>query len=1005
MLASLLLANYAARPAFSQAPPTTAPQSNTTGRAQLHGQIADPTGAVIPGATITLTTPDGHTVGSVASDGSGAYQLRGVAPGLYIVLINAPGFAPFASKAVTLAAGQNRQFDATLAIQTAQQTIQVNENTPTISVSPDQNANSIVISGKDLDALSDDPDELSDELTALAGPAAGPSGGQVFIDGFTAGQLPPKSAIREIRVNQNPYSAQYDKLGFGRVEILTKPGSDKYHGQFFAQGNARQFNTGNPFTKNIPDYDTYQYNGTVSGPLGKNASFFISAEHRAIQDDAIVAAYQLLGEINGDFASGNYGNPADFGIAPSNSAVNVPRSRTNISPRFDLQLGEKNTLVARYQFERDTEGNQGVGQFSLASQAYSSTSSENTIQLSDTFIISPKVINETHLQLLFDRSTQTPAFTTPQVQVQGLETFGGQSEQFINDHTDRYELSNLTEIAAGNHAINFGGRLRATREANSASSSFNGLYTFGARACPTTGTCAPGAQLTAAQTYALTLQGQAAGQSFAQIQAAGGGPSQLVYVTGSPKAEVSLVDVGLYYQDDWKVKPNLTFSYGVRFESQNDIHDKNDWAPRFALAYGFMHNGKPTKDVLRLGYGWFYDRFGVSGILESARNNGIVQQETVIQDPTCYLPGGLPSAAVLQAECAQGSVQQPSYSTGAIYQINPFLHAPINEQGSIGIDHQLTKQTTLSVTYINSRGVHALDTINANAPYSPTYNAALGNVYQYFSGAVYHQNQLFVNINARFNQKFSLFGFYGLNYANSDTGGQSSNPTNSLDIGQDYGRASFDTRNRLFLIGTYAAPHHFRLSPFVVAASGSPFNITLSQDTNGDSFFNNRPSFAPKGSTGANIVTNSYGTFNTTPAATNAPIPINYGNGPVLFTFNLRLSKTFGFGPASGAPASNSGGGPGPVGPAGLGRGGPGGGGGRGGPGGGGPGGGGDNTGKRYNLTLNAQALNLFNVINYAPPTGTIDSPEFGRSNALAGMIFSSGSAARRINLQATFTF
>jgi hypothetical protein len=228
----------------------------------------------------------------------------------------------------------------------------------------------------------------------------------------------------------------------------------------------------------------------------------------------------------------------------------------------------------------------------------------------------------------------------------------------------------------------------------------------------------------------------------------------------------------------------------------------------------------------------------------------------------------------------------------------------------------------------------------------------------------------------------------------------SSNPSNSLDLKQDYGRASFDVRNRLFLIGTYSAPHYLRFSPFIVANSGEPFNITLSQDENGDSFFNDRPSFGTAGA--ANVVATAYGLFDTNPPAGSKPIPVNYGQGPTLFTFNLRASKTFGFGGRTG-PAETSDSGP---------RGGPaggppprGGGGGHGGPGGGGPGGGGAGTGRRYNLTFNAQALNLFNVINYAPPTGTIDSPEFGHSNALAGQIFSSGSASRRIFLQTTFTF
>ncbi len=994
------------RAAAQAAPPLAA-----TRAASLHGQVVDPSGAVIPGATVSLTTPDGHTVATATSGADGSYQIGNLAPGTYIVLVVAPGFAPLDSRAITLTGPQARLFNATLKIQTAQQNVQVTSETPTVSVDPDANANSVVIKGADLDALSDDPDELSDELTALAGPAAGPSGGQIYIDGFTAGQLPPKSAIREIRVNQNPYSAQFDKLGFGRIEILTKPGTDKYHGQFFAQGNARQFNTGNPFTPDIPDYDSYQYNGTVSGPINKNASFFISAERRNIQDAAIISAYRLGGEINGDFAAGAYGNgtatanppTGDYAITPYSAGLQTPSTRTNISPRIDLQLGKKNTVVFRYQYQSNSQQNEGVGQFSLQSQAYNSKSSENTIQLSDTTIISPKVINEIHLQLLYDRSSQSAANATPQVQVQGNETFGGYSEQSISDHTDRYELSNLTEVALKSHAINFGGRLRATREANSANSSFNGLYTFGARTCPAgIGYCPSTGELTAAQAYAITIQGQAAGENFAQIQAAGGGPSQLVYVTGSPKAEVDLIDGALYYQDDWKVKPNLTFSYGLRWETQNDIHDHSDWAPRIALAYGIMHNGKPTKDVVRAGFGYFYDRFGVSQVLQASRDNGIVQQESVIQNPGCYLPGGLPAASALPTTCAAGDSSSTSSSSSgssiapAIYQISPNLHSPLNTQESIGLDHQLTKASTVSVTYIHSHGVHALDTINANAPYSPIYNAALGNVYQYFSEAVYNQNQLFVNINAHFTKTLSLFGFYGLGYADSDTGGVGSNPSNSLDLKQDYGRASFDVRNRLFLIGTYSAPHYFRFSPFIVANSGQPFNITLSQDENGDSFFNDRPSFGTAGAPG--VYTNSYGSFDSNPAPGAQPIPVNYGKGPTLFTFNLRASKTFGFGgrtgPAAGGddgpPRGGPGGGPGPRG----------GGGGR-----GGPGGGGASTGKRYNLTFNAQALNLFNVINYAPPTGTIDSPEFGHSNALAGQIFSSNSASRRIFLQTTFTF
>ena len=121
-----------------------------------------------------------------------------------------------------------------MAIQVEQQNVVVTDETPTVNVEASGNANAIVLKGKDLDALSDDPDELSNEFSALAGPSAGPNGGQIYIDGFSGGQLPPKSAIREIRINQNPFSAEYDRLGYGRIEILTKPGTDKLHGQFFS---------------------------------------------------------------------------------------------------------------------------------------------------------------------------------------------------------------------------------------------------------------------------------------------------------------------------------------------------------------------------------------------------------------------------------------------------------------------------------------------------------------------------------------------------------------------------------------------------------------------------------------------------------------------------------------------------------------------------------------------------------------------------------------------------
>src|ERR1700736_2431248 len=215
--------------------------------ATVHGVVADPENAVIPGATVTFTPASGKAL-ITQSQSDGTYVLRGVPPGTYSVTVTMAGFASYVKQGVRVAAGQALTLNVQMAIQQQQQEVNVTAQAAQVSVDADSNASSTVLKGKDLDALSDDPDELSSELTALAGPAAGPNGGQIYVDGFTGGQLPPKSSIREIRINQNPFSAQYDRLGYGRVEVFTKPGSEDYHGELqFHYGNDI-FNSRNPFT-------------------------------------------------------------------------------------------------------------------------------------------------------------------------------------------------------------------------------------------------------------------------------------------------------------------------------------------------------------------------------------------------------------------------------------------------------------------------------------------------------------------------------------------------------------------------------------------------------------------------------------------------------------------------------------------------------------------------------------------------------------------------------------
>ena len=322
------------------------------------GKVTDQTGAVIPQASVTVVAADGKRT-SATTDGAGAFEIGPLPPGSYSVLAHANGFASYKKDTVVVTPGPAQILNLALEIQVKEEKLEVQSDSNQLDIGSSSTAGSLVIKGKDLEALSDDPDELQSELQALAGPSAGPSGGQIYIDGFTGGQLPPKSAIREIRVNQNPFSAQYDKLGYGRIEIFTKPGSDKFHGQFFFNDSNSIFNSRNPYVLVKPSYNSDIFDGNLGGPINKKASFFIDASRRNMDDFSAISAIDpaLLP------------NPLTTGsvIPLINESISNPRTRTNFNPRVDVQLTPSNSFTARYQITHDSEQNSGLGTFSLPS--------------------------------------------------------------------------------------------------------------------------------------------------------------------------------------------------------------------------------------------------------------------------------------------------------------------------------------------------------------------------------------------------------------------------------------------------------------------------------------------------------------------------------------------------------------------------------------------------------------------------------------------------------------
>jgi hypothetical protein len=968
-------------------PSNSAAQSGT---GTLRGQVTDPSGAAVPDASVLVKPATGDLI-TVTTNRTGVYEVKNVAPGKYDVQVLAKGFGIFESADVTITANQIQQFDVKLAVEQQQQRVVVEAEKPSVDVNPDSNVGAIILKQEDLQALSDDPDELQNDLEALAGPSAGPNGGQIYIDGFTAGQLPPKSAIREIRINQNPFSSEFDKLGYGRIEVFTKPGTDQWHGNIQVQGNDSSFNSQNPFAGGTePPYYSTLFNGNVGGPLGKKASFFLGGQYRDINDIAVINAETL---------------DSNFQPVPFITSVPEPRTRVNLGPRLDYQLSKTNTLSIRYQYYRDNQDSQGLSGFALPSQAYRALAVEHTVQVSDTQVFGTNLVNETHFQYLRDSENQIAVSALPSVTVPLSFTSGGNNLQNVVDVANHYELQNYTQWVHGNHTVKFGVRLRETIDRDNANSAFNGSYFF--------------SSLTA---YQITEQGLAAGLPFSQIQAMGGGPQQFSITSGTPNAYVSIFDSGWYAQDDWRLRPNITLSGGLRLEQQTGISDHVDWAPRVAIAWGIGNSKTAPKTVLRVGSGLFYDRFTENLVLQEERLNGVTQTQNVISSPCFFSPNPLTFTQVqqlIQTNCPTVPILPTRY------QIPPRLHAPGILQTAVTLERQVGKSASLSISYLNSRGFDQLLSNNINTPLPGTFptNPAyplgvVANVYQYQSEAVFRQNQLISQVNYHWGSKVSLRGYYVLNYANSDTSGPNSFASNPFNISQDYGRASFDNRHRVFVGGSLNLPYGISLYPFMLFVSGAPYNITISRDLIGSSQFNQRPAIAGPLSNPSDIAVTQFGSFDTIPQPGETLVPVNFLTGPSHFSLNLRLSKTWGFGPENthGGAGAGSGGPGGGAGGGGGGRGG-GGGGTRGGFGTqGGFGGGGGGTNHRYNLTLGINARNTFNYENLALPNGVLNPPDtaggtasvptfFGKSNALAGGPFSSTSASRIVYLQLGFSF
>jgi hypothetical protein len=928
----------------------------------LRGVITDPSGARIPGATVHLRGPAGEQ--TQATDANGQYSFGTVAPGKYDVDVTATGFKGDQRQGFNVNGATT--LNVQLALESQSQVITVQEDANTaVSTDPDANAAATVLAKSELEALSDDPDELALQLQALAGPSVGPQGGQIYTDGFSGGGVPPKSSIREIRINSNPYSAEYDSPGNNRVEILTKPGGDTLHGQFSTQFNNEKFNTRSPLfveSSSLPPYKNLFWNGNITGPIKKNkAAFTLDFIRRDITENAFILATNLSSSLT----------PQNV-----NEALLTPQTFTSFVPRIDWAINENHTLTVRYENTGQQFDNIGATGFRLPETAYNQRTRANTLNVTETALVSPRLVNETRFQFSSFTRKSVSQGLSPSIVVQDAFTGGNATVGDSENTTNRWEATNLSVLNHGPHTLKWGARLRQSFNNDLSLNNFNGTFTFfggsgpalDANNLPIPGTTV---QLTGLDAYQRTLLLQKQGFTPAEIRAAGGGASLFSLNAGTPLTRVRQFDLGGFFNDDWKIRPSLTFSYGVRYEMQTNIPDSRDWSPRLGIAWGIDGKGTtPAKTVLRFGGAQFYNRVGDFATLNAIRYNGVTQQSYLLSNPD-FFPT-IPSASTLATSVQPQTIQLLSKN----------MQAPQLIFGSAGVDRQVNKYLRFSVNFNDLRAVHFVRSRDVNARLSDgsfPYGDSTVRMMTETTG-VARQQQLVINPTFNY-KKINIFGNYVLTYTKADFDGL---PADHYNLRAEYARAFGDIRHRLNIGPTFPLPFKLLANTLFIYNSGPVYNITTGlPDPSGDGAAVQRPALvnlAAGSCTGGTLkYVPQFGCFDLSPAVGTPVIPKNFGRGPSNSNMSVRLSRTWDFarkessGGANAVAAAPAQGSAVPT---------------------------------KYHLTLSVYAINPLNHPNFAAPNGNLTSPFFGKPLNLVGT-FTPGNATynRKVSVQAQLAF
>lgn len=598
----------------------------------IQGVVFDPSGAVVPGAIVALERDDGVPLAFGTSDARGAFALEAPFGGRYEIEVRQQGFKVFRAR-IAVDARPRPPLKVTLEIATVAEEVTVGKEG--LSTAAPENRDAVSVDQKLLEDLPVfDQDYIATLATFLDPGAIGSEGVSLVVDGAEASRvLVSPSAIQEVKVNQNPYSAEYFRPGRGRIEVVTKQGSSEYHGTFNFIFRDSSLNARDVFAPEKAREQRRIYEGYLSGPVAgsKTTSFQLSINRREEDLQSIVVAEGPGGEIREN--------------------VPTPQRNTDFSARLTRRLGEKHTLWVEYALQDRVATNQGAGGFTLPEAAADAAFHEDDLDVSDQVMLTPKIMSQLYLHFEWNHGSTTSVSPGTRIVVQDAFTGGGAQADQRSTEMDFKLFENLT-WSFGKHVVKAG-----VQAAEWSHRTYDDLS-------DRTGTF-----------FFSSLQDYELGRPYAFTRQAGNG-----FVPLFQKI------LGGYVQDEVQVRPNLSVALGARYDYQNLLHDGR-LAARMFTAFA---PGDTRRVVLRAGIGVFSDRFPPFTAADLIRYDGRHLSSYLVLDPTYPDPTiGAPlsnqPANLVQFDPAVRTPHIIQYSVGAEWQIAKETTIAATYRGSRGV--------------------------------------------------------------------------------------------------------------------------------------------------------------------------------------------------------------------------------------------------------------------------------------------------------------------------------